>query len=688
MNKLISISLLALLTVSMAKSETFPTLPNSSIRMEFIPDTGSVGSIRIDSAAHMNWVGFHGRWGEPLAKGLKLAVSGVELKPEGLRTTWSDGALAVEITRSHSHDFGQWTESYRFRNLTSQPLVFKPGDLAIRVMLADDYKSGAAVCLTARCHAHLWAEGSSAWISALQMNGKGPHLGLVLTRGALDGYSIVDRAGDSNDRGAFVVHPAIKDIPTGGTSEISWTIFSHQGWDDFFAKAKAVNPAFIRLTADRYTVELGQPIHVSAESASSLAGAEFTVNGRPVQARVDAGKLTCEIAPSVPGEQVVELKINGRHEKLVALVTPKPDDLLRARAEFLVGKKQVLDKNSPQDGAYPVLDLDTGKLVIGDGNPDHNTSRERMGSGVLVGLMWQRMPDGEFRERLKASFLRYYAFLNREIQSPDGVVHNDIHYGGGIRLYNAPWAAASHLCAWNITRDRECLQRLMQNLRAYYARDGANHYVICLPIQESLVALKEAGLENEYGEALGFFRRHTDAIVKKGINIPRHEVAYEQSIMAPAMQIIAETALVTGVPAYRDAAETFRPMLEAFGGQQPHYRLNDIGIRHWDGFWFGKPREGGRLFGDVMPHYWSTITSEAFRFYAAEAHHPEYYQRARQILLANFSIYDSSGAGHCAYLYPRSVNGNPAQYQDPWDNDQDWALVHYLRLERMLKPSF
>ena len=383
----------------------------------------------------------------------------------------------------------------------------------------------------------------------------------------------------------------------------------------------------------------------------------------------------------------MELKLNGRLEKLVALVTPKPEDLLRARAEFLMDKKQLLDLKSPHDGSFPVLDLDTGKFVF-DGNPDHNSSRERLGSGVFIGLMWLRTPDGEFRDRLKASFLRFYTFLNREIQNSDGVVADDVKYFARIRLYNYPWAAHAHLCAWHMTRDKACLQRLMANLRDLYGkRKGAHFYVICQPISETLSVLKEADMAAEYQEALAMFKSHADTIVKTGINIPRHEVAYEQSIMGPALQIIAETALVTGDTNYLASAEAFRPMLEAFGGQQPHYRLYDIGIRHWDGFWFGKPRQGGRLYGDVMPHYWSTITAEAFRFYAAVDKRPEYFDRARQILLANFSQYDANGAGHCAYLYPRSVNGTLGQYQDPYDNDQDWTLVHYLLLDRMLKSN-
>ena len=59
----------------------------------------------------------------------------------------------------------------------------------------------------------------------------------------------------------------------------------------------------------------------------------------------------------------------------------------------------------------------------------------------------------------------------------------------------------------------------------------------------------------------------------------------------------------TGIQKYLDGAKQQMPSLEAFNGNQPSYHLNEIAIRHWDGYWFGK-RE---MWGDIFPHYWSTF---------------------------------------------------------------------------------
>ena len=63
-------------------------------------------------------------------------------------------------------------------------------------------------------------------------------------------------------------------------------------------------------------------------------------------------------------------------------------------------------------------------------------------------------------------------------------------------------------------------------------------------------------------------------------------------------------------------------------GNQPSYHLNEIAIRHWDGYWFGK-RE---MWGDTFPHYWSTLTGAAFYLYAQCVGNNTYKRRAENIV--------------------------------------------------------
>ena len=120
------------------------------------------------------------------------------------------------------------------------------------------------------------------------------------------------------------------------------------------------------------------------------------------------------------------------------------------------------------------------------------------------------------------------------------------------------------------------------------------------------------------------------------------------------------------------------PALEAFSWHQPSHRMNDIAIRHWDGYWFGKRQ----TYGDVYPHYWSCITAAAFHYFAKATGDQAYQKRAENIVRNNFSLFYENGKATCAFVNPRRINGEMAHYADAYANDQDWALMYYLLVKQ------
>lgn len=172
--------------------------------------------------------------------------------------------------------------------------------------------------------------------------------------------------------------------------------------------------------------------------------------------------------------------------------------------------------------------------------------------------------------------------------------------------------------------------------------------------------------------------RHTNQariFMKNGLNYPAHEVNYEQSIVAPVVQYLAQMYLLTKKPEYLDHLKIQMPVMEAFNGFQPSVHLNGIAIRHCDGFWFGK----SEMYGDVFPHYWSTITASSFHFYSLCTGDESWQRRAENIVDNNLCLFMPDGKASCAYLYPRRVDGRPAKFYDAYANDQDWALAYYLQ---------
>ena len=71
------------------------------------------------------------------------------------------------------------------------------------------------------------------------MGGYAPHLGLVVTKGAVKSYEIWERGNDkanSHTRGIIALNLPDIQLEPGKEYSISWRLFSHKGIDDFQQK--------------------------------------------------------------------------------------------------------------------------------------------------------------------------------------------------------------------------------------------------------------------------------------------------------------------------------------------------------------------------------------------------------------------------------------------------------------------
>ena len=671
-------------------------------RLQLDPATGALVHIEnATDAKHMNWLRdaghwagrnwtapefaetttLDGQWGlvQTTHTGLLYLAKSVRISERAWEASYVGATLTVTIRRELTGD-GTLTETYTFKNTGQIALNFPAGSVAITAPLFDQYPD-TKLSLDARCHTHLWMGGASAWINAMRMGTEPPHLGLVVTEGAFESYS--QRGGTFNDRGVFLLHPAAMSIKAGDSVKVAWKLFWHSGWDDFFAKL-ATTPGFVRLTAKDYTVSVGQPLEVTAQSASSLAEAQLFANDQPVAMHQSgAGPIIATIPTTAAGDIRVELVTGtAAHERrhfLSAHVTPPFEALLDARVQFIVRKQQRNAPGTPLDGAYLAYDNETGEQIYRTKN-DHNAGRERVGMGVLGALYLPLVRDEAFKVELQQSLRRYSDFVARELENETGEVFNDAGRKRMHRPYNHAWVAHFHVAMYRATGDSTQLDRFVRVIRNYYqAQHGDRFYAIGLPVRESLAALREAGRTAEYDEVRGLFRRHADYLLQNGINYPRSEVNFEQSIVAPSVQMLAEFSLATGEAAYLEGATAQMPILEAFAGRQPDARLNEISIRHWDDFWFGKLA----VYGDTMPHYWSAINGLAYAYYGLATKNPAWLRRAETVVKGNLSLFNPDGSAGAAHLYARTTNGVAGARNDPWANDQDWALVYLLTLRAL-----
>ncbi len=633
--------------------------------------------INPSDALRMNWVREVGpAWGVPMTgeQGRLVTwespiVATSSHQANELRFT--HGPLTLVLKQSLS-SAGMLLQSYTLRNTSGTAVSLSEGDFGIRIPLPDNYPD-AATALTHRCDVHIWAGGNVAWIEALRMNGHAPHLGLVLTDGAISAYSITDRPQNSNDRGTFVLHPPPIVLAPGQSTTLAWSLFWNKGWDDFFVKAMQM-PGFVRLQADRYTVIKGQSIHITADAGSSLAGATLLVNGKPLPAHINGNRLAATYTPVSLGEQHVELMVSKRHTILNAFVSPDPMSLIDARVRFLINHQQKNAPGRPVDGTFLAYDNETHEQILEKTN-DHNAGRERVGMGVLLALYLPRVKDPQLKANVTASLDRFLNFVDNHLQDSTGKVFNNTD-DPKQRLYNYPWVARLDIAMHQATGTPRYLDDFVRTVRAFYVNGGQRFYPIDLPISDGLAVLSKAGRTEDYKELLELFRGHADRIIATGMAMPKSEVNYEQSIVAPASDILLETYLATKDGKYLDAASPFLEALNAFNGQQPDHHLNDIAIRHWDDYWFGK----AKLYGDTFPQYWSTIDALVFDDLALTdpAHAAALRTRGMNIIANNLSYFSADGSASCAYVYPLTINDRPGQFYDAWANDQDWALVHYL----------
>ena len=152
-------------------------------------------------------------------------------------------------------------------------------------------------------------------------------------------------------------------------------------------------------------------------------------------------------------------------------------------------------------------------------------------------------------------------------------------------------------------------------------------------------------------------------------------IAYEQTIVSPAATFLSEYALISGEEVYRTEAKTHIEILELFNGSQPSFHLNEIPIRYWDDYWFGKLM----IKGDTFPHYWSCLTARSYQDYYRLTGEEHYRAAAEECMRNCLCLFMDDGSASCAYLYPERIGDRYGKVYDPWANDQDFAL--YFAME-------
>jgi len=378
----------------------------------------------------------------------------------------------------------------------------------------------------------------------------------------------------------------------------------------------------------------------------------------------------------------VDVEADGKKTFVEVLVVSDFGELVKRRMDFYIEKQRYQSLDDPRRGAFLCYDNETEKMVfnwlpeVGHSN-DFTEGRERNGMGIALAEMRYRLDVAE----------DYARFVRTALQEENYRTWGEWAPRKWHRIYNYAWVARLYFDLFAATGKAEYLDHGVGTIRAFVRAkkdgDALKFYTIDMPIRQSLALLENAGRADEAAELARYFRTMCDNYIAAGVFVPKSEVNYEQSIIVPAANSLVEFYLATGEKKYLDGALVLLPAVEAFNGRQPSWHLNDIAIRHWDGYWFGKRK----MFGDTFPHYWSDITADLFGNLAEATGDESYLRRAKAICKANLGLLTEDGRGGCAYLYPDAVDGRPGKFLDPMANDQDWAIVFASRWLDELKRS-
>lgn len=600
----------------------------------------------------------------------------------GDRYFWGAVKCDLDLSLSVSREFtekGTLIETYCFRNDTDFDIYTTGTDIGICTPFPD-YYAGAQNCLMKRCHAHIWCGGSSSYIMALRMSDEAPNLGLVLRKGSLKGYSIERMASTegreedlSDHRGDMILHPESLHLRPGDTYALSWEMFWFEDKEEFEQILKD-KKGFILVKSEAFVLMEKERISFKMFTPDISDGLSVKRDGKEISYIQDGGKLLVSEIPECTGEYHYKIYLGDRCSDIAFLVIPELDELAGKRVRFIAEHQQCRDEKSYLNGAYLIYDNEEKHQYYGHRN-DTNGGRERVGMGVLLALYLQRYSD----EKLRESLDQYVAYVLRELYDEGtGEVFNDApRCDDFFRLYNAPVMSRLFLELYHLTKEEIYLDRFMKCMEFFYRSGGGHFYALCIPMYESVNVFRNAGRDADAQRLLALYREHGDFIVKCARNYPAHEVTYEQSIVAPAAIYMGELFLLTGEQKYKEEAKAQYAFLDLFQGSQPDYHMNEVAIRHWDGYWFGKRR----CLGDTFPHYWSALSGCAFLHTEKIADTDKYAKKARKNLRGVLSMFKEDGSASCAMVYPMRVNGKKAAFYDPWANDQDWGLYFNLKYE-------
>ncbi|PYH34868.1 uncharacterized protein BO87DRAFT_425545 [Aspergillus neoniger CBS 115656] len=549
-----------------------------------------------------------------------------------------DDGLRLIITRSPGRVL---RETYMFEN-TSPERITVTG-LHIQTPFNDLYDT-ALWSLTSAVDAHIFTGGAWAWALAEPISDVRGHIVLQVTDAKRD----PDGFG-----GQPVVH-----IDPGNSYALEWEIGFYDNTSAFIEATKP--PA----TFSAYSAPLDQENTVTSEieptsSSSNLKirrrGSSYTLSASsPGTYNVDIGDSRTEISFHLPLKTVV-----------------------RERTHYILEHQRPVQRPAPLNAAFVAIDTENLTTIVSSTWDDWGDGSERIAMPTLLQLA--AMQGYVSSELVENPLRNWVEFASSSLFDAEGNTRRCTGCSQTQRLYDVIWLVMFFNDRYKWLGNSTNIDTAVTLLNRAFEVGQVQEAPIIFFSQAILELCESLDKLGRYNESTTYKRKLVDttmSFVNDGRDLPSSEVSYEQSIVEPLVEMVADTYNLTRNATLLSETQERLNWLMAFSGSQPHARLYQIANRHWDDYWFGLRRQ----WGDVFPHYWSALTSQALIRLPRELRTKQTDDIALQILRSNMVNFFPGGSATCAFVYPSAVNGESANVADPMANDQDWHLVIWLRL--------
>jgi len=670
------------------KFQTFPwrslmIIENKSFKIDICDKTGATSAI-ISLENGFNWVLSDSNWG--LVEGFE--TQSVVSEANCVKVNTFNSERNVQITIEKSLDESDYFESYKITNHHVSDVFLTKDNFGIPFSydcLYDKRRDFMNEC----CISHLWCGGDCAWIYSVRCSGEAPYLVMNLTEGAIDDYSIsydISRTKNASFyRGAFLLHPRNLFLLPKETKTLT---FRYRLQNQKPESAPLDHAGAIRFTADKYTVKRDEEISLLFESASRFENLKLSCEDKSIPFESSENRARAKIKFQTTGERLITAEADGKVTHLKINVILPIGELLQRRARFICEKQQYLKEDSNLFGAYLVYDDETKSLYYDSAWQDYNAGNERIGMGVLVCKALQE----KFDQKLFQSLKLHRSFVERELfDSESGMVYDNVAVKKDFpRIYNFPWVSTYYLEWYNLSGEVKCLENSAKILIKFYENTHCKLGAQCIEAYKILTALKKEGLDSLYNKLLELFLCYIEKIDAEIVEHEGHtnETSYVSEIPNQTLSYFSQAALLTGKEKYLQYARDSLKKSQCFFANQPDFHLNCVNVRYWDRYWFGKIKS----YGDVFPHYWSTLAAWGMYWYNKATNSSQTEEMIYNNLTGNLCIYREDGFAHNNYLYPYKViqySANPEKQNkyltpgvfygksyDAFANDQDWALYY------------